>query len=117
MQVLEVERLESGSVTVLRLTGDIDEGSVDVLRKAIMGCIGDQRYNVVVNLTGVKFISYMGLGVLVERLRQLRSHDGDLKLSGVNLYTQRLIRMVGAKNVFEIFEVESQAISQFRQAA
>ncbi|MFM1921321.1 MAG: hypothetical protein RLZZ303_2955, partial [Candidatus Hydrogenedentota bacterium] len=97
--------------------GDIDEGTVDTLRKAIMGCIADQRYNVVVNLSGVKFVSYMGLGVLVERLRQLRSHDGDLKLTGVNLYTQRLIRMVGAKSVFEIFEVESQAISQFRRAA
>lgn len=115
--MLEVERLESGAVSVLRLEGDIDEGSVDVLRKAIMGCIADQRFNVVVNLSGVKFISYMGLGVLVERLRQLRSHDGDLKLTGVNLYTQRLIRMVGAKNIFEIFEIESQAISQFRKAA
>jgi anti-anti-sigma factor len=82
-----------------------------------MACLADQRYNVVVNLSGVKFVSYMGLGVLVERLRQLRSHDGDLKLTGVNLYTQRLIRMVGAKSVFEIFEVESQAINQFRKAA
>ncbi len=115
--MLTSERLESGSVSVLRLEGDIDEGTVDVLRKAIMGCIADQRYNVVVNLSGVKFVSYMGLGVLVERLRQLRAHDGDLKLTGVNLYTQRLIRMVGAKNVFEIFEVESQAINQFRRAA
>jgi anti-sigma B factor antagonist len=104
-------------VTVLRIEGDIDEGGMDMLRKHLMDCIVEQRFNVVVNLAGVRFVSYMGLGVLVERLRQLRSHNGDLKLTGVNLYTQRLIRMVGAKSVFEIYEVESQAVGRFRQAA
>lgn len=115
--MLKVTRQDMDGVTVLRIEGDIDEGGMDMLRKHLMDCIVEQRFNVVVNLAGVRFVSYMGLGVLVERLRQLRSHNGDLKLTGVNLYTQRLIRMVGAKSVFEIYEVESQAVGRFRQAA
>ena len=116
-RVLNVTRTDNDQVTVLRLEGDIDEGGMDSLRRELMDCVREQRFNVVVTLAGGRFVSYMGLGVLVERLRQLRAHNGDLKLAGVNLYTQRLIRMVGAKNVFEIFEVESQAVGQFRQAA
>ena len=115
--MLNVDRHDMEHVTVFRLEGDIDEGGMDELRQHLMDCIHEQRFNVVVNLSGVRFVSYMGLGVLVERLRQLRRHNGDMKLTGVNLYTQRLIRMVGAKNVFEIFEVESQAVGHFRQAA
>lgn len=115
--MLRIDRLESGSVTVLRLDGDIDGEGMDDLRLALMGCIQDHRYNVVVNLTEVKFVSYMGVGVLVERLRQLRAYNGDMKLSGVNLYTQRLFRMVGVTHVFDTCESEHQAIQKYQKAA
>jgi len=115
--MLRTERLETGSVTVLRLAGDIDEGGMNQLRMALMGCIEGQRFNVVVNMTGVKFVSYMGVGVLVERLRQFRAYGGDMKLCGVNLYTQRLFRMVGISKVFEVCDSEGQAIQVYQEAA
>lgn len=115
--MMNIERLENGAITVLRLDGDIDEDGQNVLRVRLMECLKDQRYHVVVNMEDVKFVSYMGVGVLVERLRQLRAQGGDLKLSGVNLYTQRLFRMVGVTKVFETFESESQAIQACREAA
>ena len=115
--MLRIDRLETGAVTVLRLDGDIDEEGMNELRLALMGCIQDHRCNVVVNLAEVKFVSYMGVGVLVERLRQLRGYNGDMKLVGVNLYTQRLFRMVGVTHVFDISETESQAVQKYQKAA
>ncbi len=114
---MKIERLESGAVTVLRLAGDIDEIGMNELRLSLMECIEDNRCHVVVNLSQVNFVSYMGVGVLVERLRQLRAYNGDMKLVGVNLYTERLFRMVGVKKVFETFETESLAIQAYREAA
>lgn len=114
---MKIERLENGPVAVLRLEGDIDEDGMNTLRVSLMECLQDQRYQVVVNMTDVKFVSYMGVGVLVERLRQLRAHQGDLKLTGVNLYTQRLFRMVGVAKVFEMYDSEVQAVQAYREAA
>ena len=115
--MLTIDKYDSGAVTVLRLDGDIDEDSMNGLRQHLMECIHSGRCNVVVNLSGVKFVSYMGVGVLVERLRQLRAGGGDLKLTGVNLYTERLFRMVGVTNVFETFATEAQAVQAFAEAA
>jgi anti-sigma B factor antagonist len=115
--MLKIESYEQGSCTVLRLEGDIDEEGMNVLRLNLMECIQAQRCNVVVNLEAVKFVSYMGVGVLVERLRQLRACNGDLKLTGVNLYTERLFRMVGITNVFETHTTEAQALKAFAEAA
>lgn len=115
--MLAINKYEHGAVTVLRLEGDIDEDGMNVLRLSLMECIQAQRCNVVVNLSSVKFVSYMGVGVLVERLRQLRTASGDLKLTGVNLYTERLFRMIGVTNVFETFATEAQAIQAFAEAA
>ncbi len=111
--MLKIERLETGAVTVLRLDGDIDEEGMNHLRLSLAHCIQDQRCNLVVNLEAVKFVSYMGVGVLVERLRQVRAYRGDMKLTGVNLYTERLFRMVGVTKVFETFRNEQQAVQAY----
>jgi anti-sigma B factor antagonist len=114
---MKVERTDNGELTVLRLQGDIDETGVDALRTALYECINDGRVKLVMNLSGVRFVSYMGVGVLVERLRKLRAQGGDMKLVGINLYTQRLFRMVGVHSLFETFDNESQALGEFQEAA
>lgn len=114
---MNIEQSEMGNVTVLRLAGDLDEDGVKDLRVALLGCLKGRRCNVVVNLKDVRYISYMGVGVLVERLRQLRARSGDMKLAGVNLYTDRLFRMIGVTQVFEVHETEAQAVQVFREAA
>jgi hypothetical protein len=40
-----------------------------------------------------------------------------MKLVGVNLYTERLFRMVGVTRVFETFATEAQAIQTYQRAA
>lgn len=115
--MITIERLENGAVTVIRLAGDIDEDGMNDLRLALTGCIKDRRCNMVVNLADVSFISYMGVGVLVERLRQLRAYGGDMRLCGLNLYTDRLFRMVGVSKVFQVCDSEPQAIQTYREAA
>lgn len=112
-----IERVDQDPVTILRLEGDIDEEGVNQLRTALLHCLKDRCRSVVLNLSGVRFVSYLGVGVLVERLRQFRSFSGDMKLVGVNLYTQRLFRMVGITSLFSVFESESQAIQVFKEAA
>jgi anti-sigma B factor antagonist len=115
--MLSIQRSEMGPVTVLRLDGDIDEDGVKSLRLSLLSCIKEKRCRVVANLSGVRYISFMGLGVLVERLRQLRLSGGDLKLVGVNVYIQRVFRMAGVTSVFDISDTESQAALGFREAA
>jgi hypothetical protein len=54
---------------------------------------------------------------MVERLRKLRNLGGDVKLVSINLYTERLFRMVGVTSLFEAYDSESQAIGVFQEAA
>lgn len=114
---MKLERMEMGPVTVLRLEGDIDEDGVNALRVGLLRCIKERRFNLVVNLGGVRLVSYMGLGVLVERLRQFRACSGDMKLVGVNLSLSRMFRMAGVASLFEAYENETKAVQVFQEAA
>lgn len=115
--MLNIETRRADDVTVVRVDGEVDEDGVRQLRIALVNCLRNNGYNVVVNLSGMQFISYMGVGVLVERLRQFRSYEGDMKLVGLNLYTQRLFRMTGVTSLFDVYESEADAIREYREAA
>ncbi len=115
--MLKVDRCDTGKVTILRLSGDIDEYGIGLLRSQFMSCMRENRSHIVVNMCGVQFISYMGVGVLVERLRQCRNNQGDMKLVGINLYAERLFRTVGVTKLFQTFESENQALHAYQDAA
>ena len=106
-----------GMVSVLRLHGDIDENGVQDLRMALLECLKQKRSSVVVNMADVTFISYMGVGVLVERLRQFRAYEGDMKLVALNVYGERMFRMLGVTKLFDSFATEGQAVEAFKEAA
>ena len=114
---MNIDRTDMGNVTVLRLAGDLDEKGVDVLRSSLYECLTQAKFQVVVNMEEVGFVSCLGLGVLVERLRNLRNLGGDMKLVGVNVATQRMFRMVGISRLFDTFESETNAVSVFQEAA
>lgn len=114
---MTVNRDDLDAVTVLRLEGDIDDAGVDDLRTALYTCAKQGRCKLVLNMTEVRFISYMGVGVLVERLQSLRKANGDIKLVGLNLYTERLFRMVGVGSLFDVQDSEAQAVGLFQKAA
>jgi anti-anti-sigma factor len=115
--MLEVDRLESGAVTVLRLRGKVMEEAVDTLRLSLGHCLLDRRCRVVVNLGGVREMSYLALGMLVELLLKFRRGGGDLKLSGMSIFLERLFRMSSVLHLFDIRDGEAQAIEAFREAA
>ncbi|NIA12922.1 MAG: anti-sigma factor antagonist [Nitrospiraceae bacterium] len=111
------QRSEAGKVTVLRFEGDIDRQGVDLLRVALLACVKEKRGRVVVNLSGVREVSIMGVGVLVERRRQLRAIGGDIKLVGLSLFVKRVLEMASVNALFSIHDTEAQALEGFREAA
>lgn len=115
--MLNIERADYGDVTVMRLKGDVDEGSVNELRTAFFDCLTEGRVKIVLNLKEMGMISYMGLGVIVERLRKIRAFNGDIKLAATNMYTERMFRMVGVTALFNTFESEIKAVRTFQEAA
>lgn len=115
--MVAIDRTDKGAVTVLRLRGDIDEAGVETLRTSLYECLAQRRYNVVLNLRDVCYISCMGVGVLVERLRKFQAFHGDMKLVALNVYSERLFRMAGVSALFDTFDSEAQAVGMFREAA
>jgi len=103
---------ECEHVTILELTGELNTQGATKIREVLGECMKSGRRNIVVDLAGVSNISYVGIGVLVERLRQVRARNGDIKLVSPNRWMRRVFSMVGA-NVFEMYDSVETSLRSF----
>ena len=115
--MLTINRVENWAVTVFHLAGELDDMGAREFRRVITECLHDHRYQIVLNLSSLVFMSYVGVGSLLDYLGRLRALRGDIKLACVNLQARRLLGMAGLGQVLEIYEVESAAIEGYKQAA
>ena len=82
-----------GEISIVRIDGVIDTMTATELEKVMNSLLGQKRYNIVIDLGGVDYISSAGWGIFISNIREIRHNDGDIKLA----------RMV--PNVHEIFEL------------
>lgn len=114
---VEFEKVDHNNVSVLKVTGDLDTSTSKLLKQVLNELIEERHYNIVVDMRKVVQINYMGVGTLLERLRQVRKMSGDLKLARLNRITRKALSMVGASKVFETYDTEEGAIASFSEAA
>lgn len=68
---------------------------------------------VIVNLERVDYIDSSGMGALVEGAAKLRSHEGELKLSGVSQKVTTILEAANLQTTFQIFRRELEALESF----
>jgi anti-sigma B factor antagonist len=82
-----------GELSIVRVDGVIDTMTATDLEKVMNSLLERRRYNIIIDLGGVDYISSAGWGIFISNIREIRQHSGDIKLA----------RMI--PNVYEIFEL------------
>jgi anti-anti-sigma factor len=91
---IQVERAEANSeISVIMINGYIDTTTSSELERVIQNLLREQRYKIIVDLSGVDYISSAGWGIFISEIKNLRSHRGDLKLANMS------------PNVSEVYEL------------
>ncbi|MFQ5584324.1 MAG: STAS domain-containing protein, partial [Calditrichia bacterium] len=84
MDKFEVFRNDNGSVSVLNIKGFLDAHTAPEFERAIKELMDSGRFNIVVDLDGLQYISSAGLGVFMGFVEEIRSKGGDLKICSAN---------------------------------
>lgn len=116
---LEKVALPDGSNCIsAKFTGSVDTtSSVDfenVFKKLIEE---DSVTQLIVNLSGLTYISSTGLGVLIRYVQKCREKGGDIKITNVPTGIWTVFRTVGVDHIFEILTTEQQALRNFQEQA
>lgn len=116
MSGFQVKRVDKGDITILYLSGFLDAHTVPQFEAALQEAINEKRYKIVVNFKELDYISSAGLGVFMGFIEEVRSNNGDIKLSNLSPRVYKVFDLLGFPALFEIFNDEQEAINKFQTA-
>ncbi len=102
-------------VDLVEVTGRVDSGSAPQLEEAIQKIIDAGRYRIVVDLTGVDYMSSAAFRVLISALKQVKkgTRRGDVHLVGVSPKLMEVFKLGGFDDLFKFYEKQVDAVGTF----
>jgi anti-sigma B factor antagonist len=109
------ELTDADAATVARPTEpELTSGGVESLLECLTARMdGGQPVQLVMDLSGVKFINSVSMGAMVVLLRRIKSRGGRLALAGLSGHCLNVMKVTGLDRVFEMHETVDAALAAF----
>lgn len=105
---------KTGNVTVLKIIRDeITLYDNENFKKGLEEVINAGARKIILDLSGLKFISSVVLASLVFSKQKVRETDGRLKLAGLSGRVKDVFDMTDLHKIFEIYASEKEALESF----
>ncbi len=100
-------------VDVLRFQGDLSALAMVKMKNRLMRLLNKNHKKMLLDLKDARRVDLAGLGILVDRLRLVRSRKGDIKICNLRPEVEKTFRMIGMAGLIESFHSEEEAIRSF----
>ena len=103
-------------ISVVRINGYIDTTTSSELERVIQTLLREQRFKIIVDLSGVDYISSAGWGIFISEIKNLRSHRGDLKLSNMSENVNEVYELLEFSTILSCAQSITEAVKLFESA-
>jgi anti-anti-sigma factor len=103
-------------VDVLRCHEELNAAEMVSIKHKVTRLLNKRRKHVVLDFSRTQHVDFAGLGILVERIKKMRSINGDIKLCNVNSHVSETFRLVGVSKLIEEFPSKVDAVRSFHVA-
>jgi anti-sigma B factor antagonist len=110
---VEFTTQEYKRLVVVTVTGRIDSATSTDFETALQGLMEKGKYNMVLDLAGVDFLSSSGLRVMVSTLKTIRQAGGELCIAQPAEQASEAIAIAGLDALFKSFPTREAAIASF----
>lgn len=110
---MKTEVRHQNGVTVVAVSGSVDALTAADMTGVIVSQIAEGRANLVVDLTGLEFMSSAGLRALLGAVKETRSKGGDLRIASSNPGIDKVLKMSGFHNIARVFTTAGDAAASF----
>lgn len=107
------KRLER--VDLVRMSGRIDHSTAPEMERVLQNILKDGRYSIVVDMSGVSYISSAGLKVLQATAKSARNAllGGDLRIAGLTPHVNEIFETIGFNQLFKLYADPLDAVGSF----
>ena len=80
-------------VAIIKLGGYLDQSTAHEHEQVLNSLVTSNCYRIILDLSDAEYISSAAWGIFISKLKELRDHDGDLKLARMK------------PDVFEVYQI------------
>jgi len=102
-------------ICVIQVTGSLGAESTGKFGTALNNVLSKGLYKIIVDLTGVDYITSAGWGELIGELREVREKGGDIKLCGMRPDVYEIFRLLEFDQFIQTFDTVKDAEREFRE--
>ena len=115
--IISEERTNSDSpISLITLKGAIETTNASGLEDTLRRIIGDRCFRIVVDLSGVNYISSAGWGIFISEIKRIRRNGGDIKLASMTPEVREVFELLEFNSILKPFNVTRDAIREFEQS-
>jgi len=100
--------------TILKLRGTIDITTHQLFEDILSELLEQNAKRLVLNLSGLKYISSSGTGLLVKYYQKYRNSGGNIKISHIPSHIWKVLDLIGINNMIESFNTDNDALVSFK---
>ncbi|MBP9501054.1 MAG: STAS domain-containing protein [Candidatus Promineofilum sp.] len=107
IQVEDLKRVE-----LVKVSGRIDSSNVAQFDNVLKEVAG-RKSNIVLDMSGVDYISSAGLRAMISLLREVKKQRGDVRLAAPSERVVEVLQLAGLDSLFEVYDSEVAAVGSF----
>lgn len=100
-------------VDLITVAGRIDSSNASELDSKLQASMNNGRYRLVLELSGVNYMSSAGLRAVVSALRQCKRQGGDVRLANISSRVNEVLNLAGLTSVFQTFDDATAAVGSY----
>ena len=100
-------------ISIIKVGGYIDTTTSAELEHSLDTLIKDNRYNIIIDLGNVDYISSAGWGIFISEIKGIREKTGDLKLVNMIPDVYEVFELLEFHYILKAFDTIEDAIAEF----
>ncbi len=107
--MVDISTSKEGEKFLMEVKGEVDASSSIQLDDAFKSALSTEK-KIMVDLSGLEYISSAGLGVFVSHLEEIKAQNVHLVLFGLSESVQQIFSLLGLPELLEIVEGKEEAM-------
>ncbi len=100
-------------VEVITVSGRVDSSTAPEFEQVLKNTLDSGRYQIVLDLEKVDYMSSAGLRALVAALKTARRHSGDVRIANPSSRVSEVLQLAGLTSLFEVYPSQVEAVGSF----
>jgi anti-sigma B factor antagonist len=116
IQVSTEVRGNQNQISVIKVGGFIDTTTSSEVERALNSLLKQNRYNIIIDLGNVDYISSAGWGIFISEIKSIREQSGDLKLVRMIPDVYEIFELLEFHHILDVYDSVEEAVDKFEES-